>query len=105
LADQEPWKIFKTDPKKVNNIIFVSLQISSILAIIGEPFLPFSSNKLKRILNHENHDVKWEWKKILAGDLLIKPGIRINEAELLFTKIEDLEIEFQLEKLRKSKTS
>ena len=105
LADQEPWKIFKTDPKKVKNIIFVSLQISSILAIIGEPFLPFSSNKLKRILNHENHDVKWEWEKILAGDLLIKPGIRINEAELLFTKIEDSEIEFQLEKLRKSKTS
>lgn len=105
LADQEPWKIFETDPKKVNNIIFVSLQISSILAIIGEPFLPFSSNKLKRILNHENHDVKWGWEKILVGDLLIKPGIRINKAELLFTKIEDSEIEFQLEKLRKSKTS
>ncbi len=103
LADQEPWKIFKTDPKKVNNIIFVSLQISSILAIIGEPFLPFASNKLKRILNHNDHNVKWKWGNLLAGDLLIKPGIRINQAELLFTKVEDSEIEFQLEKLRKNK--
>ncbi|HJN54452.1 MAG TPA: class I tRNA ligase family protein, partial [Flavobacteriaceae bacterium] len=103
LADQEPWKIFKTDPKKVNNIIFVSLQVSSILAIIGEPFLPFASNKLKRILNHNDHNVKWKWGNLLAGDLLIKPGIRINQAELLFTKVEDSEIEFQLEKLRKNK--
>ena len=105
LADQEPWKIFKTDLKRVNNIIFVSLQISSILATLGEPFLPFASNKLKKILNHNNHDIKWEWGKIIAEDLLIKPGIRINEPELLFTKIEDSEIEFQLEKLRKSKIS
>ncbi len=61
------------------------------------------NDKLKRILNHNNHNVKWKWGNILAGDLLIKPGIRINQAELLFTKVEDSEIEFQLEKLRKNK--
>ena len=80
--------------------MFVSLQISSILAIIGEPFLPFSSYKLKNILNFKNHIVEWNWNSIESGEILIKPGVQINQAELLFEKIEDAEIEFQLEKLK-----
>ena len=104
LADHEPWKLIKTNPNRVKDIMFVSLQISSILAIIGEPFLPFASEKLKNILNYNNHSINWTWNSIESGKILIKPGIKINKAELLFEKIEDSEIEYQLEKLKNSKS-
>tara|TARA_B100001996_G_scaffold282326_1_gene222704 strand:- start:3820 stop:5514 length:1695 start_codon:yes stop_codon:yes gene_type:complete len=104
LADHEPWKLIKTNPNRVKDIMFVSLQISSILAIIGEPFLPFASEKLKNILNSNNHSINWTWNSIESGKILIKPGIKINKAELLFEKIEDSEIEYQLEKLKNSKS-
>ncbi len=104
LADHEPWKLIKTNPNRVKDIMFVSLQISSILAIIGEPFLPFASEKLKNILNSNNHSINWTWNNIESGKILIKPGIKINKAELLFEKIEDSEIEYQLEKLKNSKS-
>ena len=105
LADNEPWKLIKINPDRVKNIMFISLQISSILAIIGEPFLPFASEKLKNILNFKNHNIEWSWNNLDSGDILIKPGVKINHAELLFEKIEDTEIEFQLEKLRKAKAN
>ena len=60
LTDQEPWKIIKNDPEKVKNIMFVALHICSVLSVIGEPFLPFASKKLKEILNYNSHNVTWD---------------------------------------------
>src|SRR6056297_3277409 len=94
LADEEPWKVFKTDVERVKTILNVSLQISANLTIILEPFLPFSMNKLRGFLNFE----KENWDKLGATDLL-QPGHKTNKPELLFEKIEDNVIEAQLQKL------
>ena len=103
LTDQEPWKIIKHDPEKVKNIMFVALQICSVLSVIGEPFLPFASKKLKEILNYNSHNTTWDWDNLYSGKILINSGVKINKSELLFEKIEDSEIEYQLEKLNNSK--
>ena len=103
LTDQEPWKIIKNDPEKVKNIMFVALHICSVLSVIGEPFLPFASKKLKGILNYNSHNATWDWDTVYSGDILINSGVKINKSELLFEKIEDSEIEYQLEKLNNSK--
>tara|TARA_Y100000991_G_scaffold15356_1_gene10330 strand:+ start:31 stop:1722 length:1692 start_codon:yes stop_codon:yes gene_type:complete len=100
LADQEPWKLIKSDPLRVKTIMFVALQISAIISIISEPFIPNTSKKIKRILNHENHDILWNWDQLNKQKFLIKSGIKINEPELLFSRIEDHQIENQLEKLK-----
>jgi methionyl-tRNA synthetase len=94
LADEEPWKVFKTDVERVKTILNVSLQISASLTIILEPFLPFSMNKLRGFLNFD----KENWDKLGATDLL-QPGHKINKPELLFEKVEDEVIEAQLQKL------
>ncbi len=94
LTDNEPWKIFKTDPERVATILNISLQISAAMAILCEPFLPFTSEKLLKMLNME----LIEWDK--AGNenaLLI--GHTINTPELLFSKIEDQQIQLQIDKL------
>ena len=94
LADTEPWKLVKTEPEKVATIMNVCLQITANLSIISEPFIPFAAKKLQTMLNIS---VK-EWEK--AGDSeLIPVGHKINQAELLFKKIEDDEIEIQIAKL------
>ena len=94
LADEEPWKVIKTNPERVKTILNVSLQISANLTIILEPFLPFSMNKLRGFLNLE----KLDWLKL--GDTgLLAAGHEINKPELLFEKIEDSVIEAQLQKL------
>ncbi|HEY9113134.1 MAG TPA: methionine--tRNA ligase subunit beta, partial [Bacteroidales bacterium] len=98
LTDQEPWKKFKTDENTVKNILNVSLQIAANLSILSEPFLPFSSNKLQKLLNIS--DLKW--KDAGRADLL-KPGHQLNKAELLFDRIEDKEIEAQVQKLLNTK--
>jgi len=100
LADEEPWKLIKVDPKRVKTILFVSLHISSILSIVSEPFLPFTSKKIKFILNSEDHSSKWTWKNLVNDKFLISKGVTINEPELLFTRIEDSEIEYQIDKLK-----
>jgi methionyl-tRNA synthetase len=111
LADQEPWKLIKVDEKRVETIMYVSLQISAILSIFSEPFLPVTSKKLKVMLNSKSHDSKWVWhdgsnsKSFSADNFLLKSGIKINKAELLFSKIEDSEIDFQIKKLNKAKKS
>ncbi|MCD4793005.1 MAG: methionine--tRNA ligase [Bacteroidales bacterium] len=97
LADSEPWKIIKTNPERVKSIIYVSLQISAGLAVLAEPFLPFMSEKLINLLNIGK--VNWED----ADKDNIKPGHIINEPELLFQKIDDNEIEYQINKLLKTK--
>ncbi len=110
LAEEEPWKIIKQDKERVQTIMFVALQIAASLAILSEPFLPFTSAKLKAILglgknsstpNSSGDNSRWE--AISNGDLLLNSGLQIEKGELLFRKIEDLEIERQIEKLEATK--
>jgi methionyl-tRNA synthetase len=99
LADAEPWKVVKTDPERVQTIMYVALQISAALAVVSEPLLPWSSQKLKTMLNLD----ALSWADIESRGSLLKSSHQIGEAHLLFAKIEDSEVEFQLEKLAKSK--
>ncbi|MDX1272176.1 methionine--tRNA ligase [Bizionia paragorgiae] len=105
LADEEPWKLIKTDEERVKTIMYVALQIASALATLSEPFLPFTSTKLKTILNIGSADssINNSWEDISTKNELIAAGHTIGKAELLFSKIEDSEIEAQLEKLVASK--
>lgn len=98
LADTEPWKLIKTDEERVKTIMNISIQITAALSIIMEPFLPFTSEKLRGFLNIEKLD--WE---LLGNFDLIKEEHIINKASLLFEKIEDEEIEKQVQKLLDSK--
>ena len=86
-------------------VMYVSLQISAILSVISEPFLPNTSKKLQNILNSRDHLTEWTWDNLNKNMTLIKTGVNINNAELLFTKIEDKEIDFQISKLNSSKKS
>ncbi|MDR1859886.1 MAG: methionine--tRNA ligase [Bacteroidales bacterium] len=97
LADEEPWKVIKTDPARVQTVLYVSLQIVGNLTVIIEPFLPFSMEKLRRMINLE----KQEWTTI--GSILLPAGHRLNQPELLFEKIEDDVIERQISKLKATK--
>lgn len=99
LADAEPWKVIKTDPDRVQTIMYVALQIAAALAVLSEPLLPMSSQKLKTMLNLD----LLSWKDVESGDPMINPSHEIGKPELLFAKIEDTEIDFQLEKLAQSK--
>ena len=99
LADVEPWKVVKTDPERVQTIMYVALQIAAALAVVSEPLLPWSSQKLKTMLNLE----ALTWADVESGVPLLKSSHQIGEAHLLFAKIEDSEVEFQLEKLAQSK--
>nr|WP_321232703.1 methionine--tRNA ligase [uncultured Psychroserpens sp.] len=103
LADEEPWKLIKTDEARTKTIMFVALQIASALATLSEPFLPFTSNKLKSILNVTSSAVEMSWSDILTKDILIPSGHQIGKGELLFSKIEDKTIQEQLDKLEASK--
>lgn len=98
LADTEPWKLIKTDPERVQTIMHISLKITANLAIIFEPFLPFTTKKLHEFLNLD----KLNWEQIGTDDI-IKAGHQVNKPTLLFRKIEDAEIEAQIEKLYASK--
>jgi len=94
LADEEPWKVFKTDIERVKTIMNICLQITANLTICLEPFLPFSMEKLRGFLNLE----KMDWKELGKTDLL-PAGHKVNKPKLLFEKIEDKVIEAQLQKL------
>ncbi len=98
LAETEPWKLVKTDEERVKTIMNIALQITCNLAILAEPFLPFTSNKLFGLLNMQA--LKWPSAKHVSN---LHAGHVINKDELLFSKIEDSEIETQIEKLQKSK--
>ncbi|MCD8446269.1 methionine--tRNA ligase [Tenacibaculum finnmarkense] len=100
LADEEPWKMIKVDAERTKTIMNVALQIAAGLAILSEPFLPFTSTKLKGILNI---DTALTWNDVSEKEVLISDDHQINEAELLFSKIEDVEIEKQLAKLEATK--
>ena len=110
LADEEPWKKIKVDKERVQTIMFVALQIASALAVLSEPLLPFSSAKLKRILDlgdntslPDSPKISSNWQSIEKGELLLKPSNSIGKGELLFRKIEDSEIDKQIAKLEATK--
>ena len=98
ITECEPWKVWKTDPERVKTILYISLQLTANLAIAFEPFLPFSSEKLRQMLNIEHFD----WNQLGTTDIL-KAGHRLADPELLFEKIEDEVIEKQLQKLEDTK--
>lgn len=95
IADSEPWKVVKTDPERVKTIIYISLQLTANLAIAFEPFLPFSSEKLRAMIDMP----EFSWEDLGKTDLLA-PGKSLPKPELLFTKVEDETIEFQMKKLQ-----
>ena len=100
LADEEPWKVIKLNEERVKTVMYIALQISSALAIVSEPFLPFTSIKLKDILNI---DEKLSWKNVTETADLLPTNHQINKGKLLFSKIEDKAIEAQIEKLQATK--
>lgn len=99
LQTHEPWKKIKTEPDAIPSIMRASLEISSLLAQLSEPFLPQSSEKLRRMLNLE----LMSWDALENQSSWIKSGHLLNQAELLFDKVEDEQIEFQLNKLNQTK--
>ena len=118
LADEEPWKVIKEDAERVQTIMFVALQIATGLGVLCEPFLPFTSNKLKLILRlndevisqeiataHKNSPRKdaLQWTDVSTKETLLPAGHQIGKAELLYRKIEDKEIQVQLDKLEATK--
>jgi len=105
LADEEPWKTIKTDTERTQTIMYVALQIATALSVLSEPFLPFTSSKLKGILNVSSSAVEnsLSWNDIASKDILIKAGHTINKAPLLFNPIDDDTIQKQLDKLEASK--
>ncbi|MCK8523764.1 methionine--tRNA ligase [Aquimarina sp. D1M17] len=99
LADEEPWKLIKTDEERTKTVMYVALQIASALATLCEPFLPFTSTKLKNILAQS--DVSWN--DVSEKEVLLPADHQIQKGELLFSKVEDKEIQKQLEKLEATK--
>jgi methionyl-tRNA synthetase len=97
LADTEPWKLIKVEDQKtkVEEIMFISIQICGMLAILSEPFMPFASEKLKSILNLKTS----KWTELNISSNIIDSKKLINKPELIFRKIEDEEIERELKKL------
>jgi len=100
ITECEPWKVWKTDPKRVETILNISLQLVANLAIAFEPFLPFSSKDLREMIGLEDFD----WAQLGRTDLL-KPGHQLCEPHLLFEKIEDEAIQKQLDKLEATKVA
>jgi methionyl-tRNA synthetase len=100
LADEEPWKVIKEDEERVKTIMYVALQIAAALSIVSEPFLPFTSSKLKSILKV---DENLSWNDVTEKEALLPEEHQIGKAELLFSKIEDKTIEAQIQKLEDTK--
>ena len=98
ITETEPWKVWKTDPERVKTILHVCLQLTANLSIAFEPFLPFSSARLREMLSLDT----FRWEQLGTMDIL-KPGHQLGEPALLFEKIEDSVIEAQLNKLEETK--
>ena len=101
LADEEPWKMVKENPARVQTQMYVALQIASALAVLSEPFLPFTAKKLSNILKIDTLG----WNDVTTKTNLIPAGHQIGQAEILFAQIEDAEIQKQLDKLEATKTA
>ena len=105
LADEEPWKLIKENPERVKTQMFVALQIATALAVLSEPFLPFTSQKLRKMLGVEASPPEVsDWNEVAKPQTILSSGTKIREAELLFAKIEDEEIQKQIDKLEATKT-
>ncbi len=102
LADEEPWKVIKIEEERVKTIMYVALQISAALAVVSEPFLPFTSDKLKKMLHISNENDS-SWNDVSEKEVLLPANHQIGSAELLFSKIEDKTVTIQLEKLAATK--
>lgn len=102
LADEEPWKIIKENPERVKTQMYVALQIAAALSVLAEPFLPFTAQKLKGILKLND---AFGWNDIPHKSDLLPSGHQIGQAELLFAKIEDEEIQKQIDKLEATKAA
>jgi methionyl-tRNA synthetase len=102
LADEEPWKMVKTDPDRVQTQMYVALQIAAALRVLCEPFLPFTACKLSGILKT---DLMLGWNDISERSDLLPAGHQIGEAEILFAQIEDAEIQKQIDKLEATKVA
>jgi methionyl-tRNA synthetase len=102
LADEEPWKMIKTDPARVQTQMYVALQIAAALRILCEPFLPFTACKLSGILKT---DLKLSWNDVATNSDLIPSGHQIGEGEILFAQIDDEQIQKQIDKLEATKKS
>lgn len=100
LADEEPWKKVKTDPRRTETIMYVAAQVCGQLAQLGEPFLPFTSARLRGFLKME----LMSWQECAVKEL-IRPGAILGKGELLFSKVEDEQVEAQRNKLIKTKST
>ena len=98
LAETEPWKLIKTGPERVKTILNISLQITANLTLLMDPFLPFSMKKLRDFIQFR--DTSWD---LIGSPELLKSGHVIGEVSLLFEKIEDEQIQAQVDKLMKTK--
>jgi methionyl-tRNA synthetase len=106
LAEEEPWKRIKADPERVKTQIFVGLQIATALAVLSEPFLPFTSEKLRKMLGiHPSPAGVSDWDEVAKPQVILSPGTKLEPAELLFTPIEDEQIQKQIDKLEATKTA
>lgn len=103
LADEEPWKVIKENPARVQTQMYVALQIAAALSVLSEPFLPFTAAKLKNMLSIGEGSLNWN-DITLKSDILAA-GSQIGQAELLFAKIEDEEIQKQIDRLEATKTA
>jgi len=101
LADEEPWKMVKENPARVQTQMYVALQIAAALAVLSEPFLPFTAKKLSNILKIDT----LSWNDVTTKIDLLPAGHQIGQAEILFAQIEDAEIQKQLDKLEATKTA
>lgn len=101
LADEEPWKMVKENPERVKTQMYVALQIATALQILCEPFLPFTSEKLGKILQSTISS----WNDVSTKSDLLEPNHKIGQAEILFAQIEDAEIQKQIDKLEATKTA
>jgi methionyl-tRNA synthetase len=98
LAEEEPWKMVKENPERVQTQMYVALQIAAALSVLAEPFLPFTSAKLENMLQ-----CKLNWNDVSTNSNLLPAGSKIGQAELLFSKIEDEEVQKQVDKLLATK--
>lgn len=112
LADEEPWKTIKTDEARTKTVMFVALQIAGALAVLSEPLVPHTSKKLKEMLGFEAlQDLSWSTISLPLGEMpqrqrgILPRGHTINKSQLLFSKIEDDQIQKQLDKLEASKAA
>ena len=104
LTEQEPWVSIKTNPERVQTQMYVALQITTALTILCEPFLPFTADKIRKLLHFDN---TFGWNDIISISELLKPNhkIQTEKADILFTQIEDIQIQQQIDKLEATKTA